>query len=53
MQTRSDSTRRTFLQAASSSVLVAGALTKTGSGAANDRLTVGLVGCGEIGRAHV
>ena len=53
MQTRSDSNRRTFLRAASSSVLVAGALTKTGSGAANDRLTVGLVGCGGRGMHDV
>ncbi|MFM2096067.1 MAG: putative oxidoreductase YdgJ, partial [Planctomycetota bacterium] len=53
MQKRSDSNRRTFLQAASSGVLVASALTKSGRGAANDRLTVGLVGCGGRGMHDV
>lgn len=53
MQTRSDSNRRSFLQTASSGVLLASTLTKSGFGAANDRLTVGLVGCGGRGMHDV
>lgn len=53
METRPTANRRTFLQAASTSVLVANAVASTSRAVANERLTVGLIGCGGRGMHDV